>query len=99
MPIVSRKEGTNTRKGRKAFFRAYFLPASDRSVCNGALPLCSGAIVAVLMLGRLSQGIEIKPHPGSQPTLDGARRSRAGTSPLAFSRSNQRTVCVSASEV
>src|ERR1700746_921945 len=59
IPIVSRKEGANTKKGRKAFFRAYFLPDSDRSVRGGSLRRCSGAIVAVLMLGRFSGKVEI----------------------------------------
>jgi|SRR6516162_764549 hypothetical protein len=63
IPIVSRKEGANTKKGRKAFFRAYFLADSDRSVRGGSLRRCSGAIVAVLMLGQLSQRVGIKP-PG-----------------------------------
>src|ERR1700751_3144712 len=66
IPIVSRKEGANTKKGRKAFFRAYFLPDSDRSVRGGSLRRCSGAIVAVLILGRFSQKVKIS-QPGSPP--------------------------------
>ena len=50
MPMVSKNDGARTRKGRMAFLRAYFFPASDSSVRGGSIRFWTESAVAVLML-------------------------------------------------
>jgi hypothetical protein len=50
IPMVSKNDGARTRKGRKAFLRAYFFPASESSVGGGLLRFWTESAVAVLML-------------------------------------------------
>ena len=56
MPIVSKNEGAKTKKGRNAFLRAYFFPASESSVRGGSVRGGCGSAVAVLMLMQALAG-------------------------------------------